>query len=182
MFGFFKKRPNDDELSKQFVQLVFLEGRVACIGIAKGIEMTAQDETQFPVNDFTKMEIGLAILGAALGVLTSGETPLMTIERGTRIASACKLSIKKDIGLSVGDSNELNETIEVYRLWHNQLKSSPDNPYFKISAILLRQCMGKEVLALTYPDAEHLDPIIHTIISDLMLISVTKVLNFWVGK
>lgn len=176
------KRPNDEELSKEFVRLIFHAGSMICKEIANGIEMTLQGETKFPVNDDTNLQVSLAILGNALAVLNDGSSPLMTAERGAQIALACKLSIKNDYGLGIDEAKELNQIVLEYQKIFQQAISTKINPLGEISKMMLARCLGKGVLALTYPGVETFDIDTLDMVCDLLMRSTGTVLKFWIGK
>ena len=181
MFGFLKKHPNGDELSKQFVRQMFALGRYTCPSIAKGVQMSTSGKVRFPVNDDTSLEVSLAIMGTALAVL-GGHSQIMTAERGNRIAEACKQSIQNDYGLPIDLAREMNQALEDYQAAFHRSMASENNPFGEVSGIMLVRCMGKNAMALCVPGTGTLRPFVHMTIGDLMTITVTQALTFWKGK
>ncbi|MGD0489111.1 MAG: hypothetical protein ABSB94_18230 [Syntrophorhabdales bacterium] len=182
MFGFLKNRANDDKLSKEFVRQMFALGRDTCPSIAEGVRMWTDGEVRFPVNDDASLQVSLAIIGTALAILGEGHSKVMTAERGSRIAAACKQAIENDYDLSIDSASKINQALDEYQAAFQRSMASEKNPFGEISGMMLVRCMGKNAMALCVPGTGNLGPLMHQTIGDLMTLTVNQALTFWKGK
>ena len=181
MFGFQKSKSNDEELSRQYVQQVFAVGRENCPIIAEAIRATTKGDAKFPVDDDASLEISLAILGTSLAILKGG-SQVMTADRGAEVETFCKRSIERDYDLTADSAIKLKDALDDYQHAFQNALANKNNPFGEISGMMLVRCLGPRTEALRLPGTSVLNPFIHQVVGDLMMMTVTQTITFWKGK
>lgn len=178
MFGFKRSKVNDEELSRQYVRLVFIVGHESCPSIADALRIATQGDVAFPVNDNTSNEISLAILGTSLAVL-KGHSQVMNADRGANVEGFCKRSIEKDHDLPAFSAGELNAVLDEYQNIFQKSMSQGNNPFGDISGFMLSRCLGPRVKELYLPDSSSLNPLIDHIVGGVMIKYISHIITFW---
>ncbi len=174
---------NDEELSRQYVERVFLVGREICSIISKSIHMNIKDEVKFTVDDENSLEISLSILGTSFVVL-KGYSQVMTVERGVEVERYSKLSLEKDYDLPSDTIRKLYDSIDHYQDAFRNGISNKKNPFPEVTKMMLSRCLGSDISTLYLPKPENdiFNPIILDLVNDIMVITITRTMEFWKGS
>ncbi|MEB2308235.1 MAG: hypothetical protein OZ917_02890 [Candidatus Brocadiaceae bacterium] len=181
MFGFKRSKGNDEELCRQYVRHVFAVGRKTCPSIAEALRITTRGKVAFPVNDDASLEISLAILGTSLALL-KGHSQVMNADRGAKVEGFCKRSIEEDYDLPAEAAGKLNASLDKYQDAFQKSMSQRNNPFGDISGIMICRCLGQRAMELCLPSTGSLNPFIHQVVDDLMMMTITQTMIFWKGK
>jgi hypothetical protein len=171
----------DEELSREFVCLVFAAGREACRSISEGVRDTTRSEYSFPINDDASIEVSLAILGTSLAAM-KGHLQVMPADRGARIETFCKRSIQKDCGLTPDSANQMIVALDAYQAAFTNSIAGKKNPFDEPSGIMLVRWLGPRIDTLFVPGTTALNPATHQLVGGLLTLTVNKVLTFWKGN
>lgn len=171
----------DEKLSRQYVQQVFKAGRKTCPTIAEAIQKTTQDDVTFPVNDDTRLEISLAILGTSLAILKA-PFEFMTAERGSQIETFCKRSIKRDYDMPADLAGKSIVALDEYQEAVQKSLIDKINLFAETSGLMIVRCLGPRAETLCLPGIPTLSPSDHHAVGDLMTMAVTHTITFWKGR
>ncbi len=177
--GFFSNLfSTDEELARQYLRQVFSTGGQICTSIAAA---TQRFDVSFPVNNESREEISLAILGTSLAILKDN-SPLMTAERGAMVEKYCKQAILKDCDVPAAVISKLNNDLDKYQDAYQKAMDSKNDPFGKISGMMLVRLLGPRVKELCLPETGDLNPIIHMQVGGIFTLAVMGAMKFWKGK
>lgn len=176
MFDFLKSKKSDEERSRLYIQLVFDSGNATSSAIAQALLMITEGAVTFPINDDVDCLISFAILGTSIGALKE-HTKVMSGERGRQIEMICKATIEKDWGLSIDSTGKMSELIDTYI---SSFETSPGNPFDAAAELILFHCLDTETITTLFiPGTSHINPLVLQVISDVVSMTVTKLLTSW---
>lgn len=182
MFVFGEKKQTDEELSCEYVGRILAGGHHISLSVAQAVQLSTQGVVIFPINDDVDLLVSLAILGTSFGVM-NGYSQLMSAGRGVQIASFCRKAIEKDLGLSGESARKVHEILDSYQFAFEQSAARKSSPFAEIAEMILWHCLGPEsVTSLLIPGTSSLNPFVHEIVSDALILNVTEALAFWKGK
>lgn len=173
----------DEDLSREYVETTFLVSREVCHEITKLLTMLGKVKIDCSENNDNLLEISLSILGTTFAVLKE-YSKIMTNERGALIEKYCKFSIASDYDLPKNETLIIFKIIDNYQDCFKTGIINKTNPFGEITKLMISRCLGSEVskICLPEPDADIFSPVIIDSLTDIMMITVTKTMEFWKNK
>lgn len=174
---------NDEDLSREYVKSTFLVGREVCPYISEVLIENELGGIGCSENDDNLLDISLAILGTSIVVL-KGYSQIMTVERDSKIEEYCKLSLGRDYDLPNDEVLILHKVIDNYQDIFRRGIKNKTNPFGEITKLMISRCLGSEVskVCLPEPDSDIFNPVIIESLTDIMMITVTRTMEFWKDK
>jgi|GEM_PF-2054470 len=171
----------DEELSREFVTLVFAAGREVCRSISEGVRDVTRSEYSFPINDDASIKVSLAILGTSLAAL-KGHVQIMSGDRGAGIEAFCKRAIQRDYGLTPDSANQMIAALDAYQAAFTNSIANKKNPFNEASGMMLVQWLGPRINTQFVPGTTVINPATQELVGGLLTLTINKVLTFWKGN
>ncbi len=169
---------SDEDLVSEFIHHVVLLAIKTQHFLIKSVKMTSAITVSFPGgNNEPNIEVTLALLGTSLAGLKLN-SPLMDHDRANRLEDLCRKSLWT-LAHNTEEAKELPAILTEYQRVFQSALTAGKNPFGEVTGAMICRSLGDQAHSLCLKGTTVINPFIHKILGDIIIISATEVVSFW---